>query len=70
MKFEVESLRPSRRGRGEEMKKEGVKGITMLTAIIVIALATAVVSANGQSSRTVVSNVPFEFVVGDTAVLH
>jgi hypothetical protein len=48
------------------MKKEVVKGITMLTAIIVIALATAVVSANAQSSRTVVSNVPFEFVVGDT----
>jgi len=48
------------------MKKEVVKGITMLTTIVVIALATAVVSANAQSSRTVSSNVPFEFVVGDT----
>jgi hypothetical protein len=50
------------------MKKEVVKGITMLTTIVVIALATAVVSANAQSSRTVISNVPFEFAVGETTL--
>jgi hypothetical protein len=66
-KFEVESLRPiAASGRGEEMKREVVKGITMVTMIVAIALAMAVVSANAQSSRTVISNVPFEFVVGDT----
>ena len=47
------------------MKKEVVKGITMLTMIVAIALAMAVVSANAQSSRMVISNVPFEFVVGE-----
>lgn len=47
------------------MKKELLKGFTMLTLIIVIALATAVVSANAQSSSMVVSNIPFEFIVGD-----
>lgn len=47
------------------MRREVLKGITMLTMIVAIALATAVVSANAQSSRMVVSNVPFEFVVGD-----
>jgi hypothetical protein len=50
------------------MKKEVVKGITMLTTIVAIALAMAVVSANAQSSRMVISNVPFEFVVGDTTL--
>jgi hypothetical protein len=46
------------------MKKEVLKGITMLTMIVALALASAVVS-NAQSPRMVVSNVPFEFVVGD-----
>jgi hypothetical protein len=50
------------------MKKEVVKGITMLTTIVAVALAMAVVSANAQSSRTVISNVPFEFVVGDSTL--
>jgi hypothetical protein len=49
------------------MKKEFLKGITMLTMIIAIALASAVVS-NAQSARMVVSNVPFEFVVGDATL--
>lgn len=47
------------------MKNSILKGFTMLTLIAVIALATAVVSANAQSSRLIVSNVPFEFTVGD-----
>ena len=47
------------------MKKEVLKGISMLTAIVVIALATAVVSANAQSSRVVMSNAAFDFPVAD-----
>jgi hypothetical protein len=40
----------------------------MLTMVVAIALATAVVSASAQSPKTVVSNVPFEFVVGDVTL--
>ena len=47
------------------MKKQLVKGITMLTMIVAIAFATAVVSAQAQSAKTIVSNIPFEFVVAD-----
>ena len=47
------------------MRKQVVKGITMLTMIVAIAFATAVVSAKAQSSTTVVSNIPFEFIVAD-----
>jgi hypothetical protein len=47
------------------MRRQLVKGITMLTLIVAIAFATAVVSANAQSANTVVSNIPFEFTVGD-----
>jgi hypothetical protein len=50
------------------MKKEVIKGITMLTMLVAIAFATAVVSANAQTPKTVVSNVPFEFVVGDVTL--
>jgi hypothetical protein len=50
------------------VKKEIVKGLAMLTLIVAIALATAVVSANGQSTRVVVADIPFEFVVGDKAM--
>ena len=48
------------------MKKELVKGITMLALIVTLALVTAVVSANAQlaNSGKVVANVPFEFSVG------
>ena len=37
----------------------------MLTMIVAIAFATAVVSAQAQSANTVISNIPFEFVVAD-----
>ena len=47
------------------MRKQIVKGITMLTMILAIAFATAVVSAQAQSAKTVVSNIPFEFIVAD-----
>lgn len=50
------------------MKKEVVKGFTMVVLIVVIALAAAVVSANAQSSTRLVANIPFEFVVGDQAL--
>ena len=48
------------------MKKELLKGITMLALIVTLALATAVISANAQSANNnkVVANVPFEFSVG------
>ncbi|MEP6820712.1 MAG: hypothetical protein ABJA18_14350, partial [bacterium] len=48
------------------MKKELLKGTTMLALIVTLALATAVVSANAQSvnSNKLVANVPFEFSVG------
>jgi len=48
------------------MKKELLKGITMLALIVTLALVTAVVSANAQSANSskVVANVPFEFSVG------
>ena len=47
------------------MRKQVVRGITMLTMIVAIAFATAVVSAQAQSAHTVVSNIPFEFIVAD-----
>ncbi|MDQ6651883.1 MAG: hypothetical protein M3Y84_03975, partial [Acidobacteriota bacterium] len=46
------------------MKKEILKAFTMLALIVALALATAVVSANAQSSNSVIANIPFEFVVG------
>lgn len=46
------------------MKKEFLKGFTMLVLIMTLALAAAVVSANGQSANRMVVNIPFEFVVG------
>ena len=46
------------------MKKELVKGFTMLMLVVVLALATAVVSANAQSANKVVADIPFEFSVG------
>jgi hypothetical protein len=46
------------------MKKELVKGLTMLVVMVTLALATAV-SANAQSTENkVVANVPFDFSVG------
>jgi hypothetical protein len=45
------------------MKKELVKGLTMLVVVTVFALAAAVVSANAQSAK-VRANIPFEFSIG------
>ena len=46
------------------MKKQLLKGFTMLFAIMTLAMVTAVASANGQSLTTR-ANVPFEFTVGN-----
>ena len=47
------------------MKREFLKGFTMLVLVVTLALTLAVVSANGQSAANrVVANVPFEFSVG------
>jgi hypothetical protein len=56
------------RQRGEDMKKEMLKGFTMLMLIVALALATAAVSVNAQSRNEVRSSIPFEFVVGDKAL--
>jgi len=48
------------------MSKQIVKTLTMLTLVVGLALAAAVVSANPQlTSHGVVANIPFDFVVGD-----
>ena len=46
------------------MKKELLKGLTMLMLIMVLALATAVASAHAQPANKVVADIPFEFSVG------
>jgi hypothetical protein len=46
------------------MGKQLLKGLTMLIAIMTLAMVSAVVSANGQSLKAK-ANVPFEFAVGD-----
>lgn len=47
------------------MFKQMLKGLTMLVAIITLALATAAVSANAQSRLTISAEIPFDFMVGD-----
>jgi hypothetical protein len=47
------------------MKKDLVKGLTIFTLMVALAILTAVVSANAQSRMRVAASVPFEFVVGD-----
>jgi len=50
------------------MRKQILKGFTMLALIVVVAFITAVASANGQSSRMVVADIPFDFSVGSKAL--
>ena len=49
------------------MKREFLKGFTMLALMVSLALATAVV-ANAQSTSKIVATVPFEFSVGYKAL--
>jgi hypothetical protein len=53
--------------KGENMSNQILKGFTMLALIVGLGFVTAVASANGQTP-TVVSNIPFEFTVGDRAL--
>ncbi|MDQ1728452.1 MAG: hypothetical protein QOD33_577 [Pyrinomonadaceae bacterium] len=46
------------------MKKELLKGFTMVVLILVLALVSAVASAKAQSANKVAADVPFEFSVG------
>jgi len=47
------------------MKKETLRGLTMLVLVVTLALAWYAVSVNAQTpSNKVVANVPFEFSVG------
>jgi hypothetical protein len=46
------------------MKKDILKGFTMLMLVVALALATAAVSANAQSRNELMASIPFEFVVG------
>ena len=47
------------------MKKELLRGFTMLMLMVVLALATAVASANAQSANNrVTADIPFDFSVG------
>ena len=50
------------------MKRQMVQGLTMLTLIVTVALGTAVVSGQGQSTVRVKAQIPFEFAVGDQAL--
>jgi hypothetical protein len=51
------------------MKREFLKGFTMLVLIVTLALATAIAPANAQSNANkVVADVPFEFSVGYKAL--
>jgi hypothetical protein len=60
-------LKKSESTEEEIMAKQIMKGLTM-SLLIAIALVTAVNSANGQASRRLVANIPFEFQVGDTSL--
>jgi hypothetical protein len=51
--------------RGGNMDKNLLKGLTIFTLMVALAIVTSVVSANAQSRMTVSTNIPFEFVVGD-----
>ena len=47
------------------MSKQIVKSLTMLTLVVGLMLAAAVVSANGQAATFVTADVPFDFIIAD-----
>jgi hypothetical protein len=49
------------------VKKELLKGFTMLALTVALGLATATAS-NAQSSNRIVADIPFEFTVGDQSL--
>ena len=46
------------------MFRQLVKGFSLLSMILTLAFTNAVLTANGQSSRQVKAQVPFDFIVG------
>ena len=46
------------------MQKEFLKGLKMLAAVVVLALASAVASGQSTHAKKVIANIPFEFNVG------
>ncbi|HET6889759.1 MAG TPA: hypothetical protein VFH31_01550 [Pyrinomonadaceae bacterium] len=50
------------------MKRNILRGFTMLALIVAMAFVTAVASANGQSRTVAAASIPFEFSVGDKAL--
>lgn len=47
------------------MRKQILKGLTMLASIVALAFATALVSSAQSRNRLVRADIPFDFVVGD-----
>ena len=47
------------------MANQIVKSLTMLTLVVGLVLAAAVVSANGQAATFVTADVPFDFIIAD-----
>lgn len=45
------------------MNKEILKGVTIFTLMVALAIVTAVVSANAQSANKMVTDIPFEFSI-------
>ncbi len=49
------------------MKRDLLRGLSMLVLVVGLTFVTAAVSAKGQGTR-IVCDIPFEFVVGDRAM--
>jgi hypothetical protein len=47
------------------MRKEILKGFTMVTLTVALAFAAAVISANAQASNRLSAVIPFDFIVGN-----
>jgi hypothetical protein len=47
------------------MKREFLRGFTLLMLVVTFALATEGVSVNAQTTKRIVADIPFEFVVGN-----
>ena len=66
-KFGVDASTRRREAKETIMRKQLLKGLAMLMAVMAMALVTAVATANAQSQNTK-ANVPFEFTVGDKSL--
>jgi hypothetical protein len=63
-RFAVEISTSAAWQKEKTMRKQLLKGLTMLLVIMTLAMVTAVASANGQTQKSK-ANIPFAFVVGD-----